>query len=95
MEWTTDKPAKSGWYWVMAYELCYGSPYPDRGPEMYCVRVDACKVGDRLFIYFDLPAEGCESINTIGPDYVTHWMGPIQQPEPPTISADQAQKANV
>jgi hypothetical protein len=25
----------------------------------------------------------------------THFMGPIPQPPPPTISADQAQKANV
>lgn len=93
MEWTTDKPTESGWYWVMAYELCYGSPYPDREPKMYCVDVFAYKVGDGTSLSFDIPCDGWDHGNTISPEYVTHWK-PAIVPEPPTISADQAQKAN-
>ena len=84
MEWTTEKPAQAGWYWVMAYELCYGSPYPGHKPELHCVKVEASRYG----ISFDIPYDGCEAESTIRPEHVTHWMGPIPQPEPPTKDAE-------
>ena len=79
MEWTTDKPTESGWYWIWDNKkpcmvLISPEPLVGGGTRMLGFVIDGC--------WFEL-------------NEYTYYMGPIPQPEPPTISADQTQKTNV
>jgi hypothetical protein len=64
-----------GTYWA------YGTRKWDDEPEIMIVGVG--NQGDRMFIDSDCDGRECEP--TIEWDAITHWMGPLEEPEPPEV----------
>lgn len=73
VEWTTEAPTRPGQYWV------YVVPLWEDELEVGCVDV---------FIFngrvtFDIACDGDGCTRLYRPERVTHWQGPILEPDPP------------
>jgi hypothetical protein len=75
LTWTTDKPTEPGGYWA------YGKDVHGRGPYVWIVEVD--KYNGRMDIVFRV--FGDEYDPEIEWKDITHWMGPLEEPEPPEV----------
>lgn len=73
MQWTTEKPTQSGYYWI------YTTPMWEDKP---CVMIVEVNVNNNN-ITFNIPCDGMEREDLISPGRTTHYMGIVSEPEPP------------
>lgn len=73
VKWTTEKPIRSGWYWI--YTVLTG----EDEPQVQCVKVDATSGG----VSFDIPVGGLDAEDWIFPERTLLWYGPIEPPQLP------------
>lgn len=85
MEWTTERPRINGWYWVTALTLDWNKDERSTEPEVWCVNVEVATVHGEPYLDFIAPVDGYEWEWLIDPKHITHWMGPLSQPEPPQL----------
>lgn len=71
LKWTTEKPTKPGVYWAF------------NGNEVFPVDVSFGRGSCEIHGLGDYYSE----MMIYGSDFFTHWMGPLQPPEPPKVSA--------
>ena len=77
-EWTTDKPAESGWYWVWGRRFWIGDER-EKWSSMYCVEVGIKNDN----VWFHPHVEAWDYDLELKPEEVEYWLGPIDEPEPP------------
>lgn len=74
-QWTTTPPTVPGWYW--AYDT--GPNSEDLNPFLQVVHVDY--VDDKLVFDAIGLFDSHEAL-----DWFTHWLGPLPEPEPPSVT---------
>lgn len=72
MQWTTDKPTRPGWYWV----------YVPRLKTVFCMETEIIPACD--WIQFVYHVDGYDWESDFEPTDVSHWVGPLELPKPPT-----------
>jgi hypothetical protein len=80
-QWTTNKPTVDGWYWIYYKDHQY----------LPGIKFISCNylytVNGRLCISEDF--EGYECDPTIYPENITHFIGPLEQPQEPIEDSQQ------
>ena len=73
MQWITEKPTQSGYYWI------YTVPEWEDKPVVMIVEVVIINNN----VSFSIPCDGAECEDTITPERTTHYIGIVSEPEPP------------